>query len=40
MIRSFVDRVSIEVEEPLVFDAIEDEESRFWEETWDEPEEL
>jgi hypothetical protein len=40
MIRSIVDRGSIEVEEPLDFDAIQDEESRFWEETWDEPEEL
>lgn len=26
--------------EPLDLDAIRDEESRFWEETWDEPEEL
>jgi hypothetical protein len=40
MIRSIVDRGRIEVEEPLDFDAIQDEESRFWEETWDEPEEL
>lgn len=27
-------------DEPLDLDTIRDEESRFWEETWDEPEEL
>ncbi len=30
----------IEMDEPLDLEAIEDEEARFWEETWDEPEEI
>ena len=32
-------RVDVEEEEPLDFETIEEEEARFWEETWDEPEE-
>jgi hypothetical protein len=39
MIRAIEERGRVEVDEPLDFEAIEDEESRFWEETWDEPEE-
>lgn len=31
---------SIEVEDPLDLDHIRDEETRFWEESWDEPEEF
>jgi len=39
MMRAIEERGRVEVDEPLDFEAIEDEESRFWEETWDEPEE-
>jgi hypothetical protein len=39
MVRAIEERGRVEVDEPLDFEAIEDEESRFWEETWDEPEE-
>lgn len=38
-IRAIEERGTIEVEEPLDLDRIRDEEARFWEETWDEPEE-
>jgi hypothetical protein len=41
MIRQIEERGSVDVEEeePLDFETIEEEEARFWEETWDEPEE-
>lgn len=39
MVRSIEESGRVEVDEPLDFETIEDEESRFWEETWDEPEE-
>lgn len=39
MVRAIEESGRIEVDEPLDFETIEDEESRFWEETWDEPEE-
>ena len=40
MIQRIVDEGRVEVDEPLDLKAIEDEETRFWEETWDEPEEI
>ncbi|MGH7501030.1 MAG: hypothetical protein ACREL7_04660 [Longimicrobiales bacterium] len=39
MIRAIETGGRVEVDEPLDLEAIENEESRFWEETWDEPEE-
>jgi hypothetical protein len=39
VIRAIERRGTVEVDEPLDLEAIEGEESRFWEETWDEPEE-
>lgn len=39
MVRAIEESGRVEVDEPLDFETIEDEESRFWEETWDEPEE-
>lgn len=40
-IRRIEQQGTLEVDdEPLDLDTIRDEESRFWEETWDEPEEL
>lgn len=40
-IRRIEQEGTLEVDdEPLDLDTIRDEESRFWEETWDEPEEL
>jgi hypothetical protein len=38
-IRQVEERGWIEFEEPLNYRDIEDEEVRFWEESWDEPEE-
>ena len=40
MIQRIVDEGKVEVEEPLDLKHIEDEETKFWEETWDEPEEM
>ncbi|MCI0434237.1 MAG: hypothetical protein L0271_11465 [Gemmatimonadetes bacterium] len=39
MIRRIENEGEIEVEDPLDMETIEEEESKFWEETWDEPEE-
>jgi hypothetical protein len=39
MIRQIEDRGRVDVEEPLDLDEIEEEEARFWEEPWDEPDE-
>jgi hypothetical protein len=39
-IRAIEERGTIDMDEPLDLDHIRDEESRFWEETWDDPEEL
>jgi hypothetical protein len=39
MIRQIEDRGRVDIEEPLDLDEIEEEEARFWEEPWDEPDE-
>lgn len=39
-IRVIEERGAVEVEDPLDLDHIRDEEQRFWEESWDEPEEF
>lgn len=39
MIRQIEERGSIEIDEPLDLAEIQEAESRFWEETWDEPDE-
>jgi hypothetical protein len=39
MIRQIEDRGRVDVEEPLDLDEIQEEEARFWEEPWDEPDE-
>jgi hypothetical protein len=39
MIRQIEERGSLEVEEPLDISEIREEEARFWEEPWDEPDE-
>jgi hypothetical protein len=38
-IRAIEQEGRVDVEDPLDFDRIRDEETRFWEESWDEPEE-
>lgn len=38
-IRAIETRGEVELEDPLDLDTIRDEEARFWEESWDEPEE-
>jgi hypothetical protein len=40
MIRQIEERGRVEMDEPLDWDEIRQEEEQFWEETWDEPEEL
>jgi hypothetical protein len=39
MIRQIEERGRIEVEEPLDLGQIQEEEARFWEEHWDDPDE-
>lgn len=39
MIREIMESGRIEVDEPLDLDQIQEEEARFWEEPWDEPDE-
>jgi hypothetical protein len=39
MIRQIEERGRIEVDDPLDLEQIEEEEARFWEEQWDEPDE-
>lgn len=39
-IRAIEAQGRVEVEDELDLDAIRDEETRFWEESWDEPEEF
>lgn len=39
-IRAIETEGSVQLEEPLDLDHIRDEETRFWEESWDEPEEF
>jgi hypothetical protein len=39
-IRQIETRGSLELEDPLDLNRIKDEEARFWEESWDEPEEF
>lgn len=40
MLRQIENRGRVEMDEPLDLDEIQEEERRFWEETWDEPEQL
>lgn len=40
MLRQIENRGRVEMDEPLDLDDIQEEERRFWEETWDEPEQL
>jgi hypothetical protein len=40
MIRQIETSGRIDVDEPLDLGEIQEEEARFWEETWDEPDEL
>jgi hypothetical protein len=40
MIRNIETTGRIEVDDPLDLEQIHDEEERFWEESWDEPEEM
>jgi hypothetical protein len=39
MVRQIEERGRIDVEEPLDLSQIQEEEARFWEEPWDEPDE-
>jgi hypothetical protein len=39
LVREIEERGRIELDEPLDIDQIQQEEARFWEETWDEPDE-
>jgi hypothetical protein len=39
MIRQIEEGGSVELDEPLDLDEIQEEEARFWEEPWDEPDE-
>lgn len=40
MVRRIEEHGSVEAEEPLNWEEIRAEEERFWEESWDEPEEM
>jgi hypothetical protein len=40
LMREIEERGRIELDEPLDLGQIEEEEARFWEEPWDEPDEL
>jgi hypothetical protein len=39
MIRQIEERGRVELDEPLDLDQIQEEEARFWEEHWDDPDE-
>ncbi len=39
-IRAIEEQGTVQLEEPLDLDHIREEETRFWEESWDEPEEF
>lgn len=39
VVRQIVETGRVEIDEPLDLDEIQEEEARFWEEQWDEPDE-